>query len=132
MPQATRAPTRRPAPARTPLTRPPLTRIPVEPFGSAEQAWFWTMAALRARHSGIRGSGAAVRRPCDPDDIIRCPDRLYRNRRVDLGHARVLRLWGERQTAPDLRRASEHLDAVLWHEAIERLSWPLRMKGIVL
>lgn len=123
MPQAARA--------RLPAARPALTRVPVEPFRSAEQAWFWTMAALRARHSGARTTGGTMRRPCDPDDVVKCLDQLYRNRRVDLGHARALRVWGERQAAPDLNRASEHLDAVLWNEALERLAWPLRMKGIV-
>ena len=127
MPQSARSPASRPT-----RTLPTLTRLPVEPFRSAEQAWFWTMAALRSRHSGVRSSGGLVRRPCDPDDIVKCLDQLYRNRRVDLGHARALRVWGERQAAPDLNRTSEHLDAVLWNEAMERLSWPLRMKGIVI
>jgi hypothetical protein len=108
-----------------------LTRSAVEPFRDVEQAWFWTMAALNARHSGTRSSGGTVKRPCDPDDIVKCLDQLYRNRRIDLGHARVLRIWGERQMAPDTSRAREHLDAVLWNEAMERLAWPLRMKGIV-
>jgi len=126
MPHSARSPASRPT-----RTRPALTRLPVEPFRSAEQAWFWTMAALRSRHSGVRASGGLVGRPCDPDDIVKCLDQLYRNRRVDLGHARALRVWGERQAAPDLNRTREHLDAVLWNEAMERLSWPLRMKGIV-
>lgn len=99
-----------------------------EPFETAEQAWFWTMAALRARHDGAaRRSGAARPRPCDPDDVIRCLDRLYRRRRIDLAHAQALRVWGERQTAPSER----HRDAALWREALDRLDWVLRSKGIV-
>ncbi len=108
-----------------------LTRVAEEPFHDVEQAWFWTMGALRARHGGSRSGGGAVKRPCEPDDVVKCLDHLYRNRRIDLGHARVLRVWGERRVAPDVRRASEHLDAVLWDEAMDRLAWPLRMKGIV-
>ena len=127
MPQAASSPAVRPA-----LTRRTLTRIPVEPFRNAEQAWFWTMAALRARHCGVRSSGGTAPRPCAPDDIVKCLDQLYRHRRVDLGHARALRVWGERQAAPDLNRTSEHLDAGWWNEAMERLSWPLRTKGIVI
>ena len=76
-----------------------------ESFGSAEEAWFWTMAALVARRDGARiVSGAGlVQRPCEPDDVVRCLDRLYRQRRIDLQHARILRIWGERQSAPDRR-----------------------------
>jgi hypothetical protein len=80
-----------------------------EPFASAEEAWFWTMAALIARRDGARiVSGAGlVQRPCEPDDVVRCLDRLYRQRRIDLQHARILRIWGERQSAPDPRAPRE-------------------------
>ena len=104
-----------------------------EPFRSAEEAWFWTMSALIARRDGARisaGKGAKVR-PCEPDDVIKCLDRLYRHRRIDLIHARVMRLWGERGTAPDPRHLSERGDAEQWREAMNRLEWPLRAKGIV-
>lgn len=102
-----------------------------EPFRSAEQAWFWTMAALAARREGTGGSGARIPRPCDPDDVVKCLDGLYRQRRIDLLHARILRIWGERQVAPNPAYASERCDARIWREALERLEWPLRMKGIV-
>jgi hypothetical protein len=108
-----------------------LTRV--EPFGSAEEAWFWTMSALIARRDGARivaGAGA-VQRPCEPDDVVRAIDRLYRQRRLDLAHARVLRVWGERGMVPDARTPSEMRDAQLWGEAMQRLEWPLRVKGIV-
>jgi hypothetical protein len=120
--------------AAAPASRQPprLTRVPVEPFRDAEQAWFWTVSALLARREGTKASCAGtVQRPCEPDDVVKCLDRLYRNRRIDLGHARVLRIWGERQTPPRLDSRREHCAAVLWHEALERLDWPLRMKGIV-
>ena len=104
-----------------------------EPFRSAEEAWFWTMSALIARRDGARitaGKGEKVR-PCEPDDVIKCLDRLYRCRRIDLIHARILRLWGERGIAPDPRHLSERADAAQWREAMNRLEWPLRVKGIV-
>ena len=72
-----------------------------EPFHSVEQAWFWTMAALVARREGSRNSGVRVARPCDPDDVVKCLDQLYRRRRIDLVHARILRIWGERGVAPN-------------------------------
>jgi hypothetical protein len=107
--------------------------IRTEPFTSAEEAWFWTMAALTARRDGARvaaGKGLA-QRPCEPDDVIKCLDRLYRQRRIDLTHARIMRIWGERGVAPCPRHAQERGDHRLWREAMNRLEWPLRVKGIV-
>lgn len=105
--------------------------LAAEPFNTAEEAWFWTCDALRARRDGTSGNGTGRRRPCDPDDIIKCLDGLYRRRRIDLDHARVLRFWGERRSRPDPRIAKQHGAAVLWRQALERLEWPLRRKGIL-
>ena len=104
-----------------------------QPFTSAEEAWLWTMAALKARRDGARytANQGLVARPCEPDDIIRCLDALYRRRRIDLVHARILRIWGDRQTAPNPVHAAERCDFRLWREALDRLEWPLRVKGIV-
>lgn len=104
-----------------------------EPFRSAEEAWFWTMAALVARRDGARYSAGRgkVARPCEPDDVVKCLDTLYRRRRLDLVHARILRIWGERGVAPNPAHAAERCDSRLWREAMERLEWPLRVKGIV-
>jgi len=104
-----------------------------EPFASAEEAWFGTMAALIARQEGARLSAArgAVMRPCEPDDVVKCLDRLYRQRRIELSHARILRLWGERGTAPNPRVPSERGDLRPWREAMDRMDFPLRQKGIV-
>jgi hypothetical protein len=104
-----------------------------QPFGSAEEAWFWTMASLMARRDGARTNGnvALFRRPCEPDDVVRCLDRLYRDGRIGNAQVRVLRDWGERGYAPDPSRAAEQEAARLWRAALERLSWPLRVKGIV-
>ena len=117
-----------------PSHRPSFTSLSrTEPFLSAEEAWFWTMAALTARRDGARvaaGKGIA-QRPCEPDDVIKCLDRLYRQRRIDLGHARIMRIWGERGVAPCPRHAQERGDHHLWREAMSRLEWPLRIKGIV-
>ncbi len=103
------------------------------PFHSAEEAWFWTMAALTARRDGAQlGAGRGeMLRPCEPDDVIVVLDRLYRQRRIDLTHARVMRTWGEKHSVPDERFAPERADARLWKEAMQRLDWPLRVKGIV-
>jgi hypothetical protein len=108
-----------------------------EPFRNAEEAWLWTMAALVAKREG-RGAGQGysspagrIARPCDPDDVLRCLDTLYRRRRIELLHARILRIWGERQMAPNPAHVSERCDFRLWREALDRLEWLLRVKGIV-
>ncbi len=103
------------------------------PFASAEEVWLWTMAALIARREGARYSAnkGLVSRPCDPDDVVRCLDHLYRQRRIDLVHARVLRAWGERQISPSAAIHAEYHDYQLWTEALQRLEWQLRIKGIV-
>jgi hypothetical protein len=105
----------------------------VQPFESAEEAWLWTMTALIARREGARytANKGRLRRPCDPDDVVKCLDGLYRQRRIDLAHARILRIWGERQMAPSSAVATERHDHQLWVEALGRLEWPLRVKGIV-
>ena len=105
----------------------------VQPFQTADEAWFWTMAALVARRDGARivsGRGL-VSRPCEPDDVVKCLDRLYRQRRIEIAHARIMRIWGERGTAPDPTSPRERGDYRLWREAMDRLDWPLRLKGIV-
>lgn len=107
---------------------------PEQRFTNAEEAWLWTMAALTARRDGARYTAGLglVARPCDPDDIVKCLDTLYRQRRIDLTHARILRIWGERQTAPSKAIAAERHDHALWTSALERLASPLRLKGILL
>lgn len=91
------------------------------------------MAALTARREGARvvANRGLVARPCEPDDVVKCLDQLYRRGRIDLAHARVLRHWGERGEAPSPHHPAEHAERQLWQEALSRLDWPLRLKGIV-
>jgi hypothetical protein len=100
-----------------------------EPFETVEDAWFWTMGALASRRDGASSSAASVPRPCEPDDVVKALDGLYRQRRIDLMHAHILRIYGERQVRPDAEK--EAGDLRLWREAMTRLEWPLRVKGIV-
>lgn len=99
--------------------QPPLA--PSAPFASVEAAWFSAARALRA----------GCRPDTQVDGIIRCLDRLYRNRRIELLHARILRIWGGRGVAPNPARACERSDWQIWSEAIERMEAPLRALGIV-
>ncbi len=101
------------------------------PFATAEEAWFWTMGALQARRDGCSGGNRYRRPPCEPDDILRCLNRLYQALRIDAAHAQVLQVWGERQMPPH----AGHRDnggRQLWGEALDRLRPALRAKGIVL
>jgi hypothetical protein len=115
-------------PARFEATSPITTK-----FANAEEAWLWTMGCLTARRQGARfgANKGLVSRPCEPDDVVKCLDTLYRHRRIDLLHARILRIWGERQAAPNPAYASEKSDWRIWREAMDRLEWPLRAKGII-
>ena len=78
-----------------------------------------------------RRTRPAVNSAPPADDVVKCLDGLYRQRRIDLVHARILRIWGERQAAPNPAFAGERCDWRLWREALDRLEWPLRVKGIV-
>lgn len=91
------------------------------PFASVEAAWF---SAARTLRDGGRPDTQV-------DGIIRCLDRLYRNRRIELLHARILRIWGGRGVAPNPARPRERSDWQIWCEAIERMDGPLRAQGIV-
>ena len=71
-----------------------------QPFRTPEAAWFWTMGVLVARRDGVGASFGTQRQVCEPDDVVMTLDRLYRQRRVDLAHARILRVYGERGTPP--------------------------------
>lgn len=91
---------------------------PATAFLSAEAAWLWTMRNLSDKPAPVR-------------EVLRCVDQLYRVRRLELAHARVLRIWGERGTRPH-PNGVELADRKLWDEAMTALDWKLRTKGIVI
>lgn len=103
------------------------------PFDSAESAWFWFIQAQTARNEGaqIAAGEGLCQRPCEPVDIYREIDRLYRGRRILVDHIRVLRHYGMRLMSPDPRRPREVRAHYLWREAMERLEDALSVKGIV-
>lgn len=103
------------------------------PFESAEEAWFWFVAAQAAKNDGARYvSGAGLyNRPCEPVDILKTLDRLYRSRRLVRDHLLVLRHYGRRNMAPDPDRIKEARAHYLWYEALERIEEILISKNIV-
>lgn len=105
----------------------------ITPFQNAEEAWFWFIQANQARNDGARrcATERQVMRPCEPDDILKILNRLYRNRQLDMNHFRVMRHYGVRMMAPDRYRAKEHLAYRLWRDAMNILQDVFVSKGIV-
>lgn len=100
-------------------------------FPSAEEACFWMMRAITARHNGASVSPADRMEGIEPDDVAKALDRLYRQRRIELAHARVLRIYCERGIAPNPSHPSERDDARLWTEVMHHMNDALRRRGIV-
>jgi hypothetical protein len=111
----------------------PVSDRPATPFDTALEAWFWFIQAQDARNDGARfASGLGlVARPCEPSDILKILNTLYRARRLTRDHLLVLRHYGRRQMPPDPRRARELRAHILWKEALERLEPIWVRKGIV-
>lgn len=103
------------------------------PFDNAEEAWFWFVAAQEALNDGARFSAgtALYARPCEPIDILKILDRLYRNRQLKRDHFLVLRHYGRRHMPPDARRVKEKRSYDLWREAFDKITPILEKKGIV-
>ena len=104
------------------------------PFNDAQEAWFWFIQAQAAKNDGARfaaGQGLYPR-PCEPIDILRILDSLYRQRRLQMDHLKVLRHYGRRQMAPDLRRTKETRAHEIWREALTIMEPVLERKGIIL
>ena len=89
----------------------------------------WMLRSLAAEAEGSpRKAAPAI---CAPAEVVKCLDTLYRRRRIDLHHVRILRLWGHRGRAPDAANPMEKAEWRVWREALDRLDWPLRSLGIV-
>jgi len=103
-------------------------------FHSAEEAWFWFIAATQATKDGarIRANEGLYKRPCEPSDILKICERLRRHRRLDMNHFRVMRHYGLRMVAPDSTHAREVFASRLWDDAMEILEEVLIAKDIVM
>lgn len=104
------------------------------PFENAEEAWFWFIQVQEARNDWARFSVTGhntLKRPCEPIDILKVIDQLYRNRVLLREHLLVLRHYGRRLMRPDPRRIKECRAYGLWNEALEQIEPVLVRKGIV-
>lgn len=111
----------------------PLAVRPAEPFATSEDAWLWYSQCQMARDHGVRFTAGLgdVERPCEPDDIVREVQRLYRRRVLRRAHLTVLGRFGLRQAPPDPWGGDTPGEACLWSEALDRLATPLKQKGIL-
>ncbi len=102
-------------------------------FDSVEEAWFWFIAAQKAKNEGARivAGQALSERPCEPIDILKILDSLYRQRRLTRDHLLVLRHYGVRMMPPDQYRVKEKRAYYLWVEALECMEPIMERKGIV-
>lgn len=100
-----------------------------QPFPDAESAWFWCLETSEAVHNGarLRAGMGAVSRPCEPVDIQNVVLRLARQQLLNNAHLRALCLYGQQQ----LRPKHTNTDAVLWHQAMQRMTPVLQRKGII-
>jgi hypothetical protein len=99
-----------------------------QPFRDAEACIFWMIRRLAEEAEGASRRETSI---CTPIEVVKCLDTLYRRRRIDLHHVRILRLWAHRGRAPDRADPMERADWRVWREALERLEWPLRSLGII-
>ena len=111
----------------------PQSEVPPTLFTSAEEAWFWFMQNQMARADGARVAAglSLVPRPCEPVDVYKIMERLYRSRRLLMDHILVLRHYGRRLMSPDIRYPKEIRAHQLWTEALTRMEDVMVTKGIV-
>lgn len=114
-------------------TAAPAQTVIGQPFDTAEEAWFWFIQSYQARSEGARfgADRGHMPRPCEPLDILRILDRLWRQRMIVRDHLFVLRHYGKRLLPPNPNRRREAQAYVLWHQALNVLEDALVCKGIV-
>lgn len=87
---------------------------------------------LAARRDGAGAAfGTGGVRPCEPDDVLKVLDQLYRQHRITLEQAGVMRAWGDKDRHPTPAAGATARDIQLWNEAMRAMDAPLRRKGIV-
>ena len=119
--------------ARHTLQPRPLDQRPTQPFTSAEEAWFWSLAAKLARDEGARPKAGEARtpRPCEPLEVAHLAERLYRQGRLTPAQWKVMLVFGRAFVAPDPRLAGQRRLAGHWRAGLQILAAALKAKGIL-
>lgn len=104
-----------------------------QPFEDAQEAWFWFIQCHEATKDGARVTArkGQIARLCEPVDIMRILDRLWRQRRLVRDHLLVLRHYGQRMLPPDPYRPQEAKAHTIWTQAMDRMEPILIKKGLI-
>lgn len=106
---------------------------PIALFSDAEDAWFWAAANTNMMLAGARGAPTlkSTQKPCESADVMNAFQRLIGAGVLHSRHADVAVRYGVAQRRPNGLARSEAQAALLWEEAMDRLTTPLRGKGII-
>ena len=103
----------------------------MEPFDSAEEAWFWyCLCEQQGANRGHCGD-SNVCRPCETSDIFVAVKSLLRGGVLRPAHVKVLSKYGYCQVPPHPHFGDSLKICKLWKEALAFLDVLLRKKGIV-
>lgn len=107
--------------------------VPVQQFGTTQEAWFWFMQANAAKVIGAKCSPGMgeVTRPCEPEDIMNIINKLYRQRNLLIDHIRILAHYGKKLCAPNSDRYREKKAHTIWREAMSKIEPVFISKGII-
>ena len=102
-----------------------------EPFGSAEEAWFWYCRCEQMSDERPSFSGNKIARPCETSDIFLTLKSLFQKGILRPSHLKVLSKYGYAQVPPHPHFGDSLKICSLWQEALEFLGLPLKKKGII-
>jgi len=103
----------------------------VEPFDSAEEAWFWYCRCEQMENARPLNSNFTKVRPCETSDIFIALKRLFQRGLLRPAHLKVLSKYGYAQVPPHPHFGDSSKICSLWQEALNFLGFSLKKKGIV-
>lgn len=111
----------------------PTAKVVGEAFATAQDAWLWAAHAVRFSAEGahLTANRATTQRPCEPRDIITLACRLRRQDVLSGVEFGTLCKFGALDRPPDPRDRAEESAARVWDRALDKLTGPLVVKGIV-
>lgn len=102
-------------------------------FATAEEAWFWFIRCDAAREEGASSRDRTLHaaRPCEPADIYRWLNALYKKGVLLPSHGYVLGYYGTLDRQPFADVEDEILDWIIWIDAFDYIDVVLREKGVI-